>query len=493
MLRTLLAGLGAGALLVAPVPAAAHTQPSTAPQPVGEAGTAPVATEEFPRSGPTAHLVDARAAGHEGFDRFVLEFEGDALPGHRVEYVEPPVTEDPSGREVALAGDAVLRVQAAPASGVDLSGDEPRTTYPDRGVVNVPGGEVLLEAVQTGDFEDVLTWHLGLAERVPFGVTTLQDPARLVVDVRHPGGGGDGLDPVGPGGTEDVEAPAGAGPVVVTDVRLGAHDGFDRIVVETAGGGTAGYEVGWTDDPRAQGSGAPVDVPGDAALGITLTGVTLPRDAPEGIEPWDGPERLEIAGTEALQALVTDTLYEGRYTLFAGLDERRPFAVARLEDPSRLVVDVLTGDPVELGGTCTSPAGFAVDHPAAWTVNAGEVVPACSRFSPGDLDLEPGTDVRQAAVAISVQQVPFARATEERPGEQARRTLTVDGRDAVRIEREVQEGLYPVGTPMTSYLVDLGAGRTLVADTVGLPGAEYERNVGVLDAMVGTLDLDAGG
>ncbi|RFU22466.1 AMIN-like domain-containing (lipo)protein [Geodermatophilus marinus] len=510
MVRTLVAGLGAGALIAAPVPAAAHTQSTTtttatttvatttaAPRPVGEAGTDPVVTDGYPGSGPTAHLADARAAGHDGFDRFVLEFERDALPGYRVEYVEPPVTEDPSGREVALAGRAVLRVQAAPASGVDLSGDEPRTTYPDRGVVNVPDGEVLLEAVQTGDFEGVLTWHLGLEERVPFGVTTLQDPARLVVDVRHPGGSPGGLEPFGPGGTDEVTADVDGQPVVLTDVRLGAHDGFDRVVFETAGGGEAGYAVGYTDDPRSQGSGAPVEVPGDATLGITLTGVTLPRDAPEGTEPWAGPERLEVAGTEALRALVTDGLYEGRYAFFAGLDERRPFAVTRLEDPARIVVDVLTTPPdeVRLAATCTSPGRWTVDHPADWSVNPGDVVPPCSRFARDDLDLEAGTDARVAPVVLRVEPAPFERVTEPRAGERERVELTLDGRPAVRTFTGTEgQGLYPAGTLITSYAVELAPGpdgpRTLVADAVQRPGSDHGYDTAVLDSMVRTLDLD---
>ncbi|WP_324277184.1 AMIN-like domain-containing (lipo)protein [Blastococcus brunescens] len=70
--------------------------------------------------------------------------------------------------------------------------------------------------------------------------------------------------------------------MTLTDVSLGGHDGFDRIVFELAGEGEAGWRVGYVDQPRAQGSGAPVPVPGAAALEITLTNVALPGDAPEG-------------------------------------------------------------------------------------------------------------------------------------------------------------------------------------------------------------------
>ncbi|MGY1883999.1 hypothetical protein ACI799_01685 [Blastococcus sp. SYSU DS0753] len=511
MMRLLLAGLSASTLLAttgAPTTSAPSivpagptppgpVQPAHEPlPPVGNPGTETVEAGEFPAGGAPAYLTDVRAAGHEDFDRFVLEFEGEEVPSYRVGYVEPPITEDGSGREIAVAGSAFLEVRVSPASGVDLSGDEPRETYTGRDQITAPGGQVISEAVQTGDFEAMLTWTIGLEEHVPFGVATFSDPARLVVDVLHQS---DGLEPVGQGDTADVDVEATGSAVVLTDVRLGAHDGFDRIVFELAGDGEAGYQIGYTEDPRGAGSGHPLEVPGDATLGITLSNLLYPGDAPEGVTPWEGEERLEIAGTSTLEALVADTLFEGRYSFYAGLDQRRPFAVARLADPQRIVVDVLDRQPdgVVLGERCTSPAGFAVDHPSDWSVNAGETVPACSRFSPQDFDVPDATDVRVAAIAFSIEPVAFDRVTQEQPGEQARRELTVDGRDAVRIERTATgEGLWPEGTPSTRYAVALEEGehgpRTLVADTVGLPKFDYERNVEVLDAMIGTLDLDAG-
>jgi hypothetical protein len=43
----------------------------------------------------------------------------------------------------------------------------------------------LLEAEETGDFENALTWVLGLAEAVDFRVYALAEPFRVVVDVGH--------------------------------------------------------------------------------------------------------------------------------------------------------------------------------------------------------------------------------------------------------------------------------------------------------------------
>lgn len=469
--------------------------------PVGDPATRAVQGKGFPdTSGPVAHLSDVRVAGHEGFDRFVLEFEGDRVPGYRVSYVEPPITEVASGRPVELAGSAFLEVRTTPASVVDLSGESAEQVYDGPQRVAPPEGGVITEAVGTGGVEAELVWTIGLAERVPFGVAALADPARLVVDVLEPpAAGGPGVvQPVGSGDTADSIAAGDGPPVVLTDVRLGAHDGFDRVVFEVAGEGVAGWQVGYTQQPQEQGSGEQLDVPGSAVLGITLTNMALPGDAPEGVEAWAGPDRQAIAGAAVLDALVEDSLFEGRYTFFAGLDARRPFAVGLLNEPQRIVVDLMARDaapPVALSQRCTSPEGFSVAYPAGWAVNAGDTVPACTRFAPDPFTVPPGTDARVGAVSATVEPAPFEDvAGTGSAREVERRDTTVGGRPAVRVELvHSDEGLYPAGTRATRYVValadDADGPRTLVLATIGLPQFDYARNVRVLDRMVGTVEL----
>ncbi|MBW3557384.1 MAG: hypothetical protein KY454_10675, partial [Actinobacteria bacterium] len=80
--------------------------------PVGPASTDTVETGGFPfPEGDTALLVDVRVGRHKGFERIVLEFEGDDPPGYRVGYIDPPVRADGSGHVVELAGDAFLEVR----------------------------------------------------------------------------------------------------------------------------------------------------------------------------------------------------------------------------------------------------------------------------------------------------------------------------------------------------------------------------------------------
>lgn len=154
--------------------------------------------------------------------------------------------------------------------------------------------------------------------------------------------------------------------------------------------------------------------------------------------------------------------------------------------------------PVDTGaasGTsdCTHPAGFRVSHPADWSVNPGTTVPACSWFAAESFDVPEASDVRLAD--ITLRTVEEARPPAVWSDVAVSTAVEVGGRPGVRLERNTGPGLYPAGTPITTYVVDLPEGsaaeNTLVASTVGLPPFDYERNVAVLDAMMASLVLVA--
>lgn len=153
--------------------------------PVGEPQTDPLITDGFPGTGETAFLTDARLGRHEGFERLVLEFD-EAAPEYRIEYIDGPVIESPSGQEIEVEGDTYLMVTMSPATGFDLSGDAPEDTYqgPDR----FASADTLAieEVVKTEDFENVMSWVIGMDDILPFGVTVLENPFRLVIDIRTP-------------------------------------------------------------------------------------------------------------------------------------------------------------------------------------------------------------------------------------------------------------------------------------------------------------------
>ena len=152
--------------------------------PLEGATTTPVVA---PSPGSETALLERIAVGrHEGYDRVVFQFQN-GLPGYRVEYVQPPLKEDGSGNPVSVKGNAVLVVRMEPASGFDLNTGEGVMIY--KGAKRIDGAgagaSVVQELVRTGDFEAVLSWAIGLADKVDFRVRTATSPSRLIVDLRN--------------------------------------------------------------------------------------------------------------------------------------------------------------------------------------------------------------------------------------------------------------------------------------------------------------------
>jgi hypothetical protein len=154
--------------------------------PMNDASTSPVSVPVPANpSGGTSLLSAVRASRHEGYDRVVFEFTAaSSLPGYSVSYVDEPVTEDGSGKQVEVAGDHVVLVRMEHASGADLTKESAPQTYtgPTR---FTPGTPEVSELVRTGDFEGVLSWAIGVHDKVAFRVLALQNPSRLVIDLQN--------------------------------------------------------------------------------------------------------------------------------------------------------------------------------------------------------------------------------------------------------------------------------------------------------------------
>ena len=136
------------------------------------------------------------------------------------------------------------------------------------------------------------------------------------------------------------EAEPQPGRIAVTGVRTGRHPGFDRVVFDLAGTGHAGWRVRYVDSPvRTQGRGDVVPLDGDGQLQVTLRGIAMPADA--GGRGYDGPDRPALRGTRVVEDLYVGNLYEGVFATWLGVRSPEPFRVFRLEDPKRVVVDVL--------------------------------------------------------------------------------------------------------------------------------------------------------
>ena len=140
---------------------------------------------EAPATTTRAYLADIRVASHDGYDRVVFEFE-DSVPGYRVEVTRRPVTEDGSGDPVAVAGSDLVLVRMDNAQTARITGEKVTPVYKGPRRVQTKGA-IVQEVVDTGDFEGVVSWVVGLG-RAPAGVkvTTLTSPFRLVVDFGVP-------------------------------------------------------------------------------------------------------------------------------------------------------------------------------------------------------------------------------------------------------------------------------------------------------------------
>jgi hypothetical protein len=142
-----------------------------------------------------------------------------------------------------------------------------------------------------------------------------------------------------PANTEPDTADASSDALLsVTDIRIGRHDGFDRVVFETDGTGTPGWDVRYVDSANSQGSGEDIEVDGGAILQVTIHGVGYPADT--GVDEYSGPDRLASGDTEVVTEVVWDSTFEGTSVAFAGVTEETPFRVYLLEGPPRVVLEV---------------------------------------------------------------------------------------------------------------------------------------------------------
>jgi len=172
-------------------------------------GTLGPATGAPPGATPVT-LRDVRVGTSSSFDTIVFQFDGASVSGYSVQYVDripscpipavPPTaaiptvastrgratsTPTPSGPTEtpvptptpfgSVAGKAIIAVKLEP---VTTGGGLSRTDF--RG-----GQGALTQATQVCENQNVVAWVVGVAAQKPFRVTTLTNPARLVIDLQQ--------------------------------------------------------------------------------------------------------------------------------------------------------------------------------------------------------------------------------------------------------------------------------------------------------------------
>jgi len=142
------------------------------------------------------------------------------------------------------------------------------------------------------------------------------------------------LDEKDGGGFPDLGDDIGPG----EGVRVGRHEGYDRVVFDFTGTGTPTYRVRYVDTPVADGSGDTVSVDGDAYLEVLVTTVSIPGAGQE--RPADS-SAADLEGTVVAEANAIFGGFEGYGQTFIGVrDTQRPFRVSVESAPTRLVVDI---------------------------------------------------------------------------------------------------------------------------------------------------------
>lgn len=123
-----------------------------------------------------ASTITARISEQPGYDRFVLQFDS-IVPTYTVKRQAKPVFDmGASGQTVTLSGTTGILVTVHSATGA--------TTFTGSTDLVSANYQVLSEARQTQDFEGYVSWGLGLTKPACMRVFTLDDPARLVVDLQ---------------------------------------------------------------------------------------------------------------------------------------------------------------------------------------------------------------------------------------------------------------------------------------------------------------------
>ncbi|MCU1458085.1 MAG: uncharacterized protein JWL73_2177 [Actinomycetia bacterium] len=128
--------------------------------------------------------------------------------------------------------------------------------------------------------------------------------------------------------TDPQSTPAPSDPALLTNVeahRDGCHDVVTFTFRTAAPGATAKYVTG----PITQdGSGAVVNVPGNAHLVIRMEPAAATDIVGGGTPTYNGPKAFAPAGARAVQGLVFTGDFEGVVTWVVGLSTQVPFTMS---------------------------------------------------------------------------------------------------------------------------------------------------------------------
>ena len=148
------------------------------------------------------------------------------------------------------------------------------------------------------------------------------------------------------GGTEAAQGGGEAPTRLLTDVRVGVHECYERVTFELKpqqgeADGPVGWRARYEPGPITEdGSGRVVSVKGAAFLVVTMTAAGADLSQESAPATYTGPASLEAAGATRIQQVRRTGDFEAVLTWVIGLDRQRPFRVTTQEGPARVIVDV---------------------------------------------------------------------------------------------------------------------------------------------------------
>lgn len=123
----------------------------------------------------------------------------------------------------------------------------------------------------------------------------------------------------------------------ITDVRVGTHDGYDRVTFQFSGGMPQTLVEGVLPPFYADPSNQPIDINGTAFLKVTMNGGT--RFTTSGGMSYTGGINFQ-PGFPRLVQLREGGDFEAVATWYIGLSGGSCYRVIALTSPSRLVIDL---------------------------------------------------------------------------------------------------------------------------------------------------------
>lgn len=125
---------------------------------------------------------------------------------------------------------------------------------------------------------------------------------------------------------------------IMRNLRTGAHDGFDRIVVDLDGPRPTFVATTWTDELTKDPSGEVVWLTGQFFLNVVMNPVTGHNDS--GNPTWFFPEKFRTRDLHNVMAVAVTGDFEGHVSLGLGTRNQTWVRTFTLDSPTRVVIDV---------------------------------------------------------------------------------------------------------------------------------------------------------